>query len=174
MWFVVLPVLLALPLWDYAQPLRLEYGVNKVDINADGVDDMIVRTRWDVESAHSADKYMLAIAYGGNKDYLPKGYYDVGFEQDNAKVFWTSEGADCVLSGYVFRLNAKKLLEMDYYHRDFGESYADSQPVTVTTYRLAEREDAALRGMGLTPYYLRKVGEHRTSKKYCDVRGLMK
>lgn len=102
------------PVLCHAQSLKLDYGVNRVDINADGVEDMIVRTRWDVNSAHSADRYFVAVALKGGPGGMPIAYYDVGFEQDNSTAFFTSEGADCVLSGYVFRLNKKRMLEIDY------------------------------------------------------------
>lgn len=151
-----------------AAPLEVAYGPNRVDINADGVPDLIVRTRWDVVSAHSADMYLIAVAH------QPDGYDVVGTETDNTTMLATSEGADCVLSGYVFRLNSKKMLEVDYYKREMGESYSDSRPVTVTTYQLANREQVDLGGIGLTPYYLKKVHERVTKERYCDVRELMK
>ena len=171
---LILMLLGLFPLWGYAQTLQLKNGVNQQDLNADGVPDLIIRTRWDVMSAHSADKYLIAIATSTDEEGFPKGYYDVGLEQDSNPIFWTSEGADCILSGYKFRLNQHKILEMEYYKRDFGENYADSQPVTITTYRLTNRHGAALGGIGLTPAYFEQIAVRRTLKKYCDVRALMK
>ncbi len=172
--YLTLIITMLLSPFAFADVLNIKYGVNSMDINGDGIDDMIIRTRWDVSSAHSADKYSLAVSYGGNGAFIPKGYYDVGFQEDNSRILWTSEGADCVLSGYVFHVNKGKALEIDYYHRDWGEGYADTQPVTITRYRLTDRHNEALEGMGLTPYFLKKIKERRIMKKYCDVRPLMK
>jgi hypothetical protein len=64
----------------WAQPLTLNYGVNNVDINADGVNDMIVRTRWENMNAHSFDRYLITITLDG-LEYSGAKIYEVPLDE---------------------------------------------------------------------------------------------
>lgn len=170
MWFVVLPVLLALPLWGHAQPLRLEYGVNKVDINADGVDDMIVRTRWENMNAHSFDRYLIAVTLDG-PEYSGAKVYEVPLGDNSDYRIQTNEGADCLRVGFVFRLDGKGMLEVVKYRLEAGvETYCEPARMTTTTYRLRPNPDG---GFGIPYFYLKQVRTTTSSKKYDDVSGFI-
>lgn len=152
------------------KPLDIAYGANSVDINADGVPDLIVRTRWDILSAHGADRLSIAVHLEPSDEHGDAGFYDVGTDKEPSKVFATSEGADCVTQAYRFWLNGRGMLVMRAYAREIGQSYSDPRPVTVTTYELKDRRQTSLGGTGMTPFYLAKIKERITQKQYCDVR----
>lgn len=154
--------------------LDIAYGANSVDINADGIPDLIVRTRWDVLSAHGADRLSIAVHLEPSDEHGDAGFYDVGTDVEPSKVFATSEGADCATRAYRFWLNGQGMLVMRAYAREIGQSYSDPRPVTITTYELKDRRQASLGGTGITPFYLAKVKERITQKQYCDVRDVIK
>lgn len=166
-----------LPVSAFAVPLELHYGANSVDINGDGVPDLITKVRWNNGNAHSFDKYLISVQ-------VRDGYRRVGDEKQTDAVmeevplgdgykydFMTQEGADCVLADYVFSLNKQKQLVVKYYEREFGESFEDKMPVTVTTYSLTDSaKENKMAEWGVAPLYLKKVTGKKLTKRVCDVR----
>ena len=155
-----------------AQPLKLDYGVNKVDINADGVNDMIVRTRWENMNAHSFDRYLMSV-------YLPEHperYFEVSLGMDGADYrFHTTEGADCLVVGYNFYLRKGQPLEVVEYSRDAGiHHYCELQSVTVRRYKVSDGVNGEGMPMFGVPYFfLKKISEHRLLRKYESVEGFL-
>lgn len=164
-----LPAICILLVWlhsssAFAGNLDLHYGVNHIDINADGVMDVILKVRWENGNAHSFDKYMVALSYGNVFLEVPLG--------DSAKYeFRNEEGADCIVEDYSFRKDDKGWLVVTEYRREFGKSYMDFQKVEITTYKLVEETDPI---PGFPLYFLKPALKQVTKKKYCDVRELMK
>jgi hypothetical protein len=178
----------AMAVGGWAAPLDIHYGVNEVDINGDGVKDLIVRVRWDNMNAHSFDKYMIALRLD-KEDLGEPVSYDVPIGKTapyNHPLMMTEEGMDCVTkddraihSGYVFSLNDKGYLEVKEFNRIWKEP-ADAYPVEVTTYRLtdASTDSRIDEEIGVLPgdpsWYLKEVKKVRLKRKVCDVRELMK
>lgn len=170
MWFVFLPALLAFPLGGYAQPLRLDYGVNMVDINADGVDDMIVRTRWENMNAHSFDRYLIAVTLNGPA-YSGAKVYEVPLGDDSDYRIQTNEGADCLRAGFAFSLDGNRMLKVVKYRLEAGvETYCEPARMTTTTYRLRPNPDG---GFGIPYFYLKQVRMKTSSQRYEDVSGFI-
>ena len=156
--------------WALRKNLKIHYGANQIDINADGLQDVILKTYWDNGNAHSFDRYMIALNNGGSFLEIPLG-------NDAKYSISTSEGASCssadisYLADYSFRLDEKGWLELTKFRRGAGEHYGDPQSVTVTTYKLV-KNPCPLPGFPLS--FLKPVKKYVTREKYCDVRELMK
>jgi len=153
-----------------ADNLNLKYGANLIDLNADGLQDIVLKMYWDNSNAHSSDTYMIALNAGGTFLEIPLG--------DDAKYsITTTEGASCLgqdisyLRDFSFRKNETGWLEVTEFRRGFGKSYGDSQSVTITTYKLVKNPDPL---PGFAVSFLKPIKKYVTREKYCDVRELMK
>lgn len=153
----------------YAQTLKLEYGVNNVDINADGVEDIIVRTRWENMNAHSFDRYVIAMVLEG-ENYSGAKYYEVPLGDTYEYRIETREGAECVRIGYKFILNSDKMLEVEEYKLDESEEhYCGKAAMKTIKYRLMESEG----NVGIPYFYLKKIEERKSLKKSETVEDLI-
>ena len=153
---------------SFAEVIYLSYGANLVDIDNDGREDLIVKTRGETLNAHPFDRYL--ISYQNEKEM----FYEVPLGNTFRYEFMTHEGADCVLRDYLFERDDKGFV-VKKFERAFGENYADKKPVKVTTYRFVnsyERKD--LLSAGMPPCFFNKEESSTTEKAYCDVRALMR
>ena len=168
---IVSALLLGFSQLAQAEELKLEYGVNTIDINADGLDDIIVKSRWENGNAHSFDRYLILAQLKGEHNL--DGFYEIPLGDRSSYIFTTSEGADCILTDYKFAKNESGLLEVTKYARNFGKNYASDEHVTVTNYIFADSIKDEDFSIGFPILYLKKMSEDITDKKYCNVRGLM-
>lgn len=165
-------------------PLDIKYGANEIDLNNDGVKDLIVRVRWDNLNAHSFDKYLVALRLGKESGEEPV-LYDVPIGKSagyDHPLLMTEEAADCATKddktihlGYMFSLDKRGYLQITEFNRIEKEP-ADNYPVEVTTYRLThagvDKEIGVLPGDPI--WYLKEVKEVRAQRRVCDVRELMR
>ncbi len=155
-----------------SNPTRItsDYGLTLTDLNADGEKDIILRNRWDNGNAHSFDRYTIAILQTDPASGMHIAY-EVPLGESSQYRIQTDEGAECLRTGYVFRLNNKRQLELVEYRLAEGtETYCEMTPMTTTTYRLERTEGEA----GLPPFYLRKVEQKLSSQPYADVNPFMR
>ena len=166
--FLAAMMMVSCPAW--AERLDLHYGVNEVDINGDGVKDVIVKARFDTGTAHSYDTYIVMIKLPKEERHdqeyfkVPREETGNGFDLD------TAEGADCIVRDYKFELDAKHQLLVTRYDRDAGTQWCGAGKVTITTYRLLDT--SAIQFDAQPPFILQKVKEKRTLKKYESVEQL--
>ncbi|MFZ2587733.1 MAG: hypothetical protein WAZ18_06430 [Alphaproteobacteria bacterium] len=158
------------PMWVIAVPLDIRYGVNEVDVNGDGVKDVIVRLRWENGNAHSFDRYVVAVHRGGEWLEVP-----LGDKQDTR--FITAEGADCVTEddrafhvNYTFELvGGKPHLRVTSYTRVWEEGL-EKYPVYKTVYELKARQGMLV---GFPDIWLEKGKPELLKERVCDVRSVM-
>jgi hypothetical protein len=135
-----------------------------LDLNADGAQDMILRTRWENGNAHSFDRYVIAIVQTN-----PNGrqiVHEVPLGAASQYRIQTNEGADCLRTGYVFRFNAARRLEVvEYRLADAVETYCEATAMTTTLYRLAHADGE----VGLPPFYLKQIQQTTSAQAYADV-----
>jgi len=159
-------------------PLTLNYGVNTVDINADGLEDYIIRSRWENMNAHSFDRYFIMIQL--EDEHRPERFYEVPLGDGHRYEIRTEEGLGCLyessngrshLADYQWHLDGAGWLKVTHYQRPYGETYGSSLPLTMTHYQLVygpdENEGWAYPGIPL--YYLKQVGQRTTEQAYCNV-----
>lgn len=161
----------------------MHYGVNEVDINGDGVKDMIVKVRWDNMNAHSFDKYLVAVRVTTD-DEGEKGLIEVPLGELYTYQFMASETADCAddsayepnqITSYKFELDKRGWLRVTEYNRSTPEGFFDQEHRTslaeVTTYKLVDSFKGENGGEpGMPHFYLKKAKTKLTKKKYCDMR----
>jgi hypothetical protein len=166
-----------LPVSAFAVPLELHYGANSVDINGDGVPDLIVKTRWENMNAHSFDKYLVAIHL---KDkFYDREYYEVPLGDTFDYSFANFESADCLNKDIISQIDYKFELDKGWlkvtrYERIGWDDHSDVYPVKIMTYRLTDSGKEGERGVGDPLFYLKLVDTQMARKKYCDVKDLMK
>lgn len=168
-------------------PLDIHYGANEVDINGDGVKDLIVRYRWDNMNAHSFDRYLVTLRLKSEYGFEEPVPYDVplGKRGYDHSIMMAAEGMDCVTAddralhnGFTFALDKKGRLVVRMYDRIWKKP-ADKYPVEVTTYRLTEGgvDERVDEEIGILPgdpvWYLKEVGKRRLVRWACDVREVM-
>jgi hypothetical protein len=141
-----------------------EYGLTLLDLNADGEQDIILRTRWENGNAHSFDRYTLAIVQTSTAGQHIT--HEVPLAESSQSRIQTNEGAECLRTGYVFRLNNERRLEVVEYRLTEGvQTYCEATLMTTTLYRLEHTEGE----VGLPPFYLRQIEQKRSSERFTDV-----
>jgi hypothetical protein len=169
--FIFASLMMSIP-WHglvYAAPLSLDYGANTLDINADGHDDLMVRSRWENGNAFSFDRYLVMIRDGAVWQEVPFGdRYDYNFR--------TAESMDCVTADdmafrtlYTFELNKTGWLEVTRYTRE-KERKTNRYNVKQTHFKLIERAEQV---PGLTRYAFEQTTSTLMPQLVCDVREVM-
>jgi hypothetical protein len=142
----------------------LETGPNRIDLDADGTPDLVVKARRENFNAHGSTHYAFY-------RHAPTGAWeivaiepspDAALELDVA----TTEGADCVLKDVRVQGARDGRIVLIVAAREFGDSYADTRPVTMSWYELQRNADER---PGRTPLYFARTREKVTAKPYCDV-----
>jgi len=146
--------------------VRLTNGSNVVDLDGDKRPDLIVMAWLENNNAHGYNLFTFYIQNQANTQHplnLVVFADSSGVASDG---FRTSQGADCVLSD--LRLLQPRmgpdLLVIG--RRDFGESYADSLPVTFTVYRLGIQDEGI---PGVPPFQFVPERTIRSRARFCDV-----
>jgi len=150
--------------------IKLKNGFNEVHF--DGLDQktLVVIAHRENYNAHSYDVATLFVDYKPTDQYEPAGLQIIPvIEKNETNTFHLSAsgGADCVLHDYRFVKNTKTgetwLIVGD---RNLGESYADTEAVTFTFYKLALHKDQE---PGFPPLSFEYWKIQMAKEKYCDI-----
>ena len=151
--------------------VELRYGTKEVDLDGDGRKDLIVRAHRANFNAHSFDTTTIYIwtAPEGSDDRAKSELQIVPYQvkTDQELILRTGGGADGLLEDFRLLLDATHhSAVLITAKRDFGKSFADSQPVHFQFYRLSFNPD----GAPGTPAVFFKAEQQVTSRKtYVDV-----
>jgi carbapenem resistance CarG-like protein len=151
------------------QVVQLSDGINHIDLNADGIPDVVVLAWRDNGNAHGFDVFTFYLAHSAHPPIM-RAWLAVPLSDSasNENEFYrTTMGADCILSDIRLLRSTKpkdpvQLVTAD---REFGETYVDSMPVTFTVYRFVTDTEH----VPSAPYYFQAVRTVRSHGKYCDV-----
>jgi hypothetical protein len=150
--------------------VKLKNGINYVDINGDGKQDIIMKGYRDHITAHSFSVYSIYV-YKNLQREEPCEWQIVsmggkgGFAGDDIGKYAisTHQGADCVLREIrLARFNKNSPYYLVIADRPIGESYIDSKNVKFTFYKLIYLEDE-------NRFVYEKDKELYSKNKYCDV-----
>lgn len=152
--------------------IGLRNGLNEIDINGDGLKDLIFIAWRENYTAHGSDIFNFYLQFKSEIRPTEK-WYHVPFFNDsgmpNRDYLGTEMGADCILSDLrVIRPRSPKKAPVTIVIgvRDFGESYADRALVTFLVYELRYNKEG---NPGAPPYYFQHAKTIQGKNKYCDI-----
>jgi len=147
--------------------VRLTNGSNVVDLDGDKRTDLVVVAWLENNNAHSYDLFTFYIQNPAVREHQKSVVvFSDSAGRQSSDVFRTVPGADCVLTDLrVLKPRVGPDLVV-VGRREFGQSFADSQPVTFTVYRLRIYDEAVA---GLPPFQFIPERTVRTRARYCDV-----
>jgi len=144
----------------------MNYGITaNIDLNGDGVNDLIVKSFIDNVSAHTVDVYTFHIMGQSSASDFTPNLIQLRLGKNYHYYFAVSHGADCDLSG--LRLIKDSTLDEHGLQSVIGErkpgyAYTIPQKVTFTFYKLVYDEVS-------NQYAYEKYKTVTTKKAYCDI-----
>jgi hypothetical protein len=153
-----------------ARILNLAAGVNAVDIDGDGLRDVITVAWRENNNAHGYMLYSF-LRNSATDSAIQRNWRLIPFEDSTNlnEGMRSGGGADCLLNDLaVLRPQAPDSAGLIVVSaaRDFGESFADSAHVTFTEFRLKRNSDSSA---GWPDVYFTRIRTTRSAGKYCDV-----
>jgi hypothetical protein len=148
--------------------VHVGYGINQIQLTADGLRGMLIRARRDNGNAHGFDTLSI-YALASSKENPEANLLAVpawGTDGKERMELTVGDGADCKLNDFRFVEEPGKDLQLIAAEREFGSSFADDELVTFTYFRLRRNENAEI---GRPLYYFESVKTSKSTKKYCDV-----
>jgi len=144
----------------------LNFGPNKVDMNGDGVNDVIFLGRRENFNAHGFTTFTFYIDTDNTWYIVP---FDNKKDAEEKEYLSTSEGADGFLQDIRVLVpdsssNAPTTIVVGV--RDFGESFADAAPVKFIIYQLTRNDEGI---PGWPPFYFQETQTIHGRKKYNDI-----
>jgi len=151
---------------DSYSVVKLRYGINRVDFNNDGVEDLVILAKRENFNAHGFDIISFYANESGSQEGL-LGIVSIFDKKKENLTLAVSGGADCLL--HDFRLLKRKrghgslLIVAD---RIMSNSYFENNTVIFKYFTLQANAD---REVGY-PFWYFSLSEVRKAKmKYCDV-----
>ena len=158
-------------------PVKVEFEVIKLkngfnEVHFDGLDykTLAVVAHRENYNAHSYDVTTLYV------DYKPADQHDsselqiipiIEKSQKNTLNLLTDGGADCLLDDYrLVSNNRTRETWLIIGQREFGNSFADTQPVNFIFYKLAVSKEQT---PGFAPFSFQYWKEQKSKQKYCDI-----
>lgn len=126
----------------WAESLNVPIGIT--DLEQNNIKMRIIRTHIPNITAHGYDTFSLEL------------FRDNKWHQIPVENFNTMEGADCTVQDFDFYTNPFRVVRKK---RDFGETWMDIRPITLTLYEL-------------TPTGELVKTKERTLPPACDVKGI--
>lgn len=144
--------------------VALKDGINMLDINGDGVKDLVVYSRFENNTSHPNDTLTLFMIDSQGKYHIVPVANDMGFTwSDFMLSASTTKIADYALykksDGY-FMISAHKLTGGNY-----GEDVADALPVKFTRYDMNSHQDSP----GVPLFSWEYKSAYISAEKYQDI-----
>ena len=149
------------------QIFSFDNGFSSIDLNKDGTADVVIKLyRNNGLSPHFAFIYSFSIV-DESKDWSSTPIYK-GTNGEEQRDIQTIEGADGTLKDIriIEYKDSTTLLVIG--KRDFGNSYADSRPVTFSFYKLEENNETDV-PFGRPDYYFLYENSVKSKNSYIDV-----
>lgn len=136
-------------------------GINYIDLNNDGVKDLVLKGHYHNISAHDYDTFSFYINYKIYNDT-----YQIVKTTPEEFIITNQNGADCQLKTIkiVNIDNKNKILVVS---REFGASYTDYQTVNFSIFNIGFDDISRT-------FSLEQEKTYQTTQKYCDVNEAIK
>lgn len=148
--------------------VKLNYGVNRVDFNNDGSDDLIILANRENFNAHGFGVVSFYSEQPQDQDKQKKlGAVSI-FEKDKEKFSLNvSGGAGCLLNDFrLLKPKSGNQALLIIASRKFSESFIEENVVTFSYYRLENNSTGEI-GRPFAYFNLSEI--HQSKSKYCDV-----
>jgi hypothetical protein len=173
-WYFIFFLSLFISAISYAGPLdaykvvKLNYGLNRIDFDNDGKEDLVILARRENFNAHGFDavSFYSEQPQNGNKQLI-QGIVSI-FDKDKENfIIKVSGGADCVLHDFrLLKPNNGSQTLLIIADRKLSESYYEENAVAFSYYNL---EHNSLGEIGYPFLYFKFFKTEQAKRKYCDV-----
>ncbi|WIV90166.1 carbapenem self-resistance protein CarG family protein [Proteus appendicitidis] len=125
---------LSLPFVSTATDIQLEYGVNLIDFNGDGVPDVVVKSRRALNDSTFVDLVTVYIKGSDQKAYIVPSIYANALSLFNNKI----KGTDITISDFKFieKKNHVVLLSAE----KVGNNLQKTTPIRFSSYSILEHK----------------------------------
>jgi len=147
--------------------VKLSYGANQVDINNDGIPDIVFFAWRENYNAHSFDVVTFYIQTPSTDSIKPWNIVPLFKKEKESLTLGVSGGADCVMNDFRLlkpKKSAQSLLIVA--KREYSESFYEENFVDFHYYNLVSNAEGE---MGRPIVYFDYKKTVRTKNKYCDV-----
>ncbi|MDX5630760.1 MULTISPECIES: spore coat protein CotH [unclassified Brenneria] len=164
---IIIVLMMLLSSWAVAEEhsnVLLRDGINRIDLNGDGVDDLLLRAVFDNNTSHPVNTLTIFIKdRRGNDNIVPvpddAGFTWVDFSL-SASVIKVTDYALYKEKGRYYMVSANKISD-----KRSGEDISDALPVRFVRYELKENDDDP----GVPAYFWDYISASVTAKKYLSV-----
>jgi hypothetical protein len=147
-----------------AAPQQIANGITKIRLTADGAKAMAVKGHRENFNAHSFEVVSFYVLVDGSWNLVP--LFGKNMEKERYELT-ISGGADCVLHDFrLLQPAAGKNARLVLADREFGDTFADSMPVSFTIYELKKGAEQL---PGMPNYWFEAVSTKKSSQPFCDV-----
>jgi hypothetical protein len=162
-----------LPRFDPKHIVRLNNGLNWIDLDGDGTRDLVLKAHYRNHNAHSFDTFTFIRAPGGGKtEYRADTEWETVPIEDSdgalaALHVSTSQGADCRLRDIRLIVSPDpRRVYLIIGHRKLKDSYYERQAVQFAVYQFVHEPDGI---PGVPEWAFREIGKIDAVRQYCDV-----
>ena len=164
-WFILSSLLIPMSSFSLASSqVTLKEGVNQLDINGDGIADLIIDSWFENNTSHPNKTMTIFIKSRQGKFHIVPVPNDIGFTWSD----FILSASTIKISGYAlfkkksghFIVSAHKITGGAY-----GDDVSDALPVKFIRYDMSAYEEAP----GVPPYSWEYTSAYTTTEKYLDV-----
>lgn len=125
-----------IPILAISTEIKLHYGINLIDLNNDGIEDIVLKSRFDLTNLSAVD--MLTVYIQGNDDsvhLVPSTY------ANSTNLYSTQiKGTEITISDFKFVMNKEQVILLNL--EKIGNHLTQATPIRISSYLLSERKNS--------------------------------
>lgn len=125
---------LSLPFASTSADIKLEYGVNLIDFNGDGVPDVVIKSRRSLNDSPPVDMVTVYIKGNDQKVYIVPSIYDNALSLYNNKI----KATDIIISDFKFIEKKDRIVLLS--AEKIGNNLQKPTPVRFSNYEISEKK----------------------------------